>query len=88
MILALLINSFCYVGLKVWQQKNVIGNHYAWMVPTSYLMAAGEVYGVSVVSRGGFQWQIVAAIGTGAWIGAFCAMSLYNWLNRRKNRAG
>lgn len=82
MILALFINSFCYVGLKVWQQKNVIGNHYWWMVPTSYLMAAGEVYGVSVVSQGGFQWQIVAAIGTGAWMGGVLAMYSHNRMKR------
>ena len=83
MIFALFMNSFCYVGLKVWQQKNVIGNHYGWMVPTSYLMALAEVYGVSVVSHSGFRWAIVLAVGSGAWMGGVLAMWAHNRFQTR-----
>ncbi len=41
---------FVFVFLKAFQQRNVMGLHYSWIMPISYAMAATEVFVISVVA--------------------------------------
>jgi hypothetical protein len=70
------ISSFAFVGLKSTQQLNVVHKEYWWILPTSLLMAACEVYIVSTVARNGWGW-LVLAIGSGAGLGAMLATFLH-----------
>ena len=72
--------SFVYVGLKVYQQKNVIHNKYWWVLPTSMLIQICEVTIVVLIIQQGFT--IAAATGLGAGLGAIGAMWLHDKLRR------
>ncbi len=76
---------FLFVFLKAFQQKNVVGMHYRWIMPISYLMAASEVFIISVIAfkaAGGapFSELIIFAftIGTGGGLGATVGMYIHN----------
>lgn len=77
--------NFAHVGLKAFQQKNVIANQYLAIIPVSYCMAACEVYIVYSVAKVGFSLPAVLAIGTGAGMGAITAMLAHNRLFRVKS---
>lgn len=77
--------NFCHVGLKAFQQKNVIANQYLAIIPISYMMAACEVYIVYSVAKVGFSLPAVFAIGTGAGMGAITAMLAHNRLFKVKS---
>ena len=87
MIFALFLNYFFYVGVKVLQQKNVMHDHYARMIPVSYLMAFGDVFGIFAESKAAMAgeplaWLVVAA-GTGGWMGGVLAMWAHNRFQTR-----
>lgn len=69
--------SFIFVGLKSTQQLNVVHKAYWWILPTSFAMAACEVYVVATVAKNGYGW-IVLAIGFGAGLGAMCATWMHD----------
>lgn len=76
---------FLFVFLKAFQQKNVVGMHYRWILPISYMMAASEVFIISIIAfkaAGGapFSDLIVFAftIGTGGGLGALAGMYVHN----------
>ncbi len=73
---------FAFVFLKAFQQRNVVGNHYTPIIPISWLMAAAEVYVISVVVRVGFDPVLVFSIGTGSGLGAMAAMATHSRLFR------
>ena len=82
---------FVFVFFKAFQQRNIAFNHYAWVVPISYLMSATEIVVISVVSISAVQaetWQdmipIAAGIGTGGGLGALASMWLHNKIFRKK----
>lgn len=64
--------SFFYVGLKSWQQLNVIHRKYLWIVPTSWAMAALEVYVVASMAKNGWGW-LVFWVGLGSGLGSAVA---------------
>lgn len=66
------LSSFVFVGLKSWQQLNVVHRKYKWILPTSMAMALCEVYVVSTVAKNGWGW-IALAIGVGAGLGSMGA---------------
>lgn len=71
--------NFAFVFLKAFQQRNVAFDNFVWVMPTSMLMAAAEVFVVvSVVQRGFSVWPVLA-VGMGAGLGAISAM----WIHRR-----
>jgi hypothetical protein len=72
------IASFGYVGLKSWQQLNVIHRKYCWIVPTSLAMAALEVYVVASMARSGWGW-LVFWVGLGSGLGSAIA----TWIHYR-----
>ncbi len=65
------------VGLKGFQHKNVIGNHYKLVFVTSYFMALGDVLTVGLIVKNG--WEIAIPLGTGAAFGMIVSM----WLHAR-----
>lgn len=68
--------SFCAVGLKGFQHKNVIANKQKSVFVTSYLMAALDVVCVGIIIKGG--WIIALSSGTGAAFGMIFAMNLHD----------
>lgn len=74
--------SFLYIFVKAFQQLNVMKTEYAWMVPTSLVMAACEVFiiGTAATTQ---QWWIFIPIGLGGGIG--CMASVYMHSKMRKN---
>ncbi len=82
--------SFLYVGLKAFQQLNVVHDERLLVVPISLLMATCEVFIVSQIVVNGFGW-IVLWIGLGAGLGALFSMSLHKRMrifNGRASRKG
>ena len=82
--LAAFMASLIGVGLKSTQQLQVVHYQYLRVIPVSYGMAAAEVFLISQIAMQGFGPSLVLmifAIGTGAWIGAFCGMTIHKRLN-------
>mgnify|MGYP003679893111 CR=1 FL=1 len=79
-ILNLLIAAgamYVFVFLKAFQQRNVAFDHFKWVIPTSWAMAIAEVYVISLIAVQGYSLWLAGAIGTGAGLGAICAMYLH-----------
>lgn len=75
--LAAFAASFVMVALKSTQQLSVVRGRYAWVPPVSYGMAACEVFIISqVATNSGNIWMLIAAIGTGGWMGCFLSMTI------------
>lgn len=76
---------FVFVFFRAFQQRNVAFLHYKWVLPTSYGMSFSEVFiislvALSVINKGGLSWDLAwygLSIGTGAGLGAICAMKLH-----------
>jgi hypothetical protein len=69
---------FVFVFLKAFQQRNVAFDAPAWVViVTSLFMAATEVYVIAAIVLEGYSIPLVASIGSGAGLGAVCAMRLH-----------
>lgn len=83
MYLLAFLSSFFFVGLKSIQQLNVVHKNYAWIVPTSMLMAACEVFVVATVAKNGIGW-IALVIGLGSGLGSLGATWLHGKLLERK----
>jgi FtsH-binding integral membrane protein len=88
--LSLFIANFAYIFLKAFQQKNIQHDNYPLIMPTSLGMACCEYFimgTIALVAVGGHSLAQtvlnIAAIGTGAGLGAMCAMYKYNQM--RKN---
>jgi hypothetical protein len=69
--------TFLYASLRAFQQKNVTGDKYLLVMPTSMIMAFADIYLISTVAKTGVDW-IVIPYGLGAGIGAIVAMKLHN----------
>jgi hypothetical protein len=75
--LELWLYALALVGVRSFQQKNVQGDHYFKIVPTSYVFAMCDI---ALMYRGLKTWEVsipmtVLCVGTGAWMG--CWISLY-----------
>ena len=70
--------NFVYIALKAFQQKNVAGNQYLPVIPTSLCMAACEVFTVYAVATSGFHLQNIVAVGLGGGMGAMTAMLVHS----------
>jgi hypothetical protein len=68
--------SFLAIGLKGFQQKNVIGNHRRAVFLTSYAMAVTDVYLIDLITQHGMD--IALASGTGAALGMLFSMFLHD----------
>lgn len=79
------IAYFVFVFLKAFQQRNVMGLHYAWIMPISYAMAMTEVFVIAVVAINAVNFQhphelfvLAASVGTGGGLGAIAGMYIHN----------
>lgn len=72
--------SFVYVGLRAFQQKNVTGDKYGWVLPTSMGMAVVDVFLISTLAKHGVS-LVVVPLGIGAGLGCIAAMALHNYLH-------
>lgn len=82
----LAVNSFLFVFLKAFQQRNVAFNHYAWVIPISLGMAATEVYMVSTIAVTGMGLFPVLSIGLAAGLGSVFAMLVHNDIFKENSR--
>lgn len=77
------LTSFLNIGLRSFQQLNVIHKKYAWILPTSMTMAACEALILLNVVHSGWGW-IVAAIGFGGGLGSICSTYIHSKLVKGK----
>ena len=77
--------NFVFIGLKAFQQRNVIHDNYALVVATSMSMAAVEVYVVATIAKEGFTPWLVLALGLGGGTGCLAAMLLHRKFVLRKD---
>ena len=80
-------SSFLFVFLKAFQQLNVAFGKYLWVMPTSFAMAACEVFVIAAIAREGWG-VIVLVVGFGAGCGALLAMYLHKRFLRRGYEKG
>jgi hypothetical protein len=69
---------FVSVFAKSFQQRNVAFSHFIPVIPTSWVMAACEIYVVSVIVVRGFDPAFVFSVGTAAGCGAMGAMYIHH----------
>ena len=77
------LTTFCSVGLKGLQHKNVIHNRYFSIAVVSYLMAIADIAFVGLIVKNG--WAIVFWVGSGAAVGMVLAVWLSNHIEAKKN---
>lgn len=68
------VASFCFIALKALQQRQVIHDEYAMIIPTSMLMAACEVFVVHNIAVTGWTAALVFSVGLGSGTGCLSAM--------------
>ena len=70
--------AFVLVATKSFQQLNVVNYKYWWVIPTSFVFAAGEIFIVLQIIKG--SWDIWPYMGAGAGLGAITAMYFHKKL--------
>jgi hypothetical protein len=68
--------SFAYVFLRAFQQLNVQHGAYYLVMPTSLLMALGDVFLITNYARDGVTTGLVLTVGVSAGLGSMGAMYL------------
>lgn len=76
--------SALFVAVKAFQQQNVTHHKWAWVMPTSLMMAATEVYVVANVVKYGYHLALVLCVGVGAGLGCIVGMLAHLWLHPRR----
>jgi hypothetical protein len=69
--------NYAFIFLKAFQQLNVTKDHFFWVIPTSMLMAIGEVFVVYNVAAQGFTLTTVLSCGLGGGTGAISSMFVH-----------
>lgn len=77
------LTSFLNIGLRSFQQLNVIHRKYWWILPTSMTMAVCEALILLNVVHNGFGW-VVLAIGLGGGLGSITSTFLHGKLTKEK----
>lgn len=77
--------SFFYVATKSMQQLNVVHRKYWWIVPTSFVMAALEVYVVASMAQKGWGW-LVFWVGLGSGLGSLIATWIHSKVLKKGER--
>jgi len=80
-ILACLV-AFGSAFLKIFQHKNINGNHLKAAFGTSYMIAAFDVTSVTLIVTGG--WWMILPIGTGGAIGVVLSAKLHDRIFSRE----
>jgi hypothetical protein len=68
--------SFAYIWLRAFQQRNVANAIYWWIVPTSYLMAATDVFLIANFAKG-LTVALWATYGTAGALGSLTAVYVH-----------
>lgn len=79
--LAAFLTSFLNIGLRSFQQLNVMHRKYWWILPTSMCMAACEALILLSYVHNGWGW-IVLAIGLGGGLGSVSSTYLHTKLHK------
>jgi hypothetical protein len=81
MFAASVLVSFLNVFVKIFQTKNVMGDHKRLAFVTSYLVAVLDVATIGFIVWGG--WWIALTSGTGAAFGVVTAMMVHDkWVTK------
>lgn len=72
--LAVFLGMFIYVMLRAFQQRNVAFDHYRWVIPTSYAMAATDMFLIASIAKAGWSVDFFLTYGTAGACGSICAM--------------
>jgi len=76
--------NFCFIGLKAFQQRNVVHNDRLLVLLTSNLLAVAEVYVVFTIASVGMYWPLVVTVGISGGLGCLAAMWLHDkWRAKR-----
>lgn len=88
--LQLFLSALGLVACKSFQQENVVNRKWKLVPPTSYIFAFFELLlldgGIGVLGGEGSIVVASAAMGTGAWIGAFTSMYIHDRLELRNGQ--
>ena len=76
-IILTFLASFVFIWLRAFQQRNVAFDNYGWILPTSLLMAATEVYVIANIAHHGYTLGLVLAMGVGGGLGATLAAIMH-----------
>jgi hypothetical protein len=82
-LLAAGVVNFLFIGLKAFQQRNVIHNDRVLVMLTSNLLAMSEVFVIAVIARSGWYLPLVLILGVSGGFGCLTAMTLHNHLFKR-----
>lgn len=77
-LITVLLANFLFIGLRAFQQLNVMHSRYQWVLPTSTLMAFCEVFVIAQIAINGFTIPIVLAIAIGGGTGCMLSMWLHS----------
>lgn len=78
--------NFVFIFLKAAQQRNVAFDNYGWVMPTSFAMAAVEVFIIAQIASRGWSWPVVIAVGLAGGSGALVAMLFHKRFVMRKEK--
>lgn len=81
-----LLGFFCnitYIGLKAFQQLNVVHDKYLWVLPLSLSMALCETFTTKLIIANSF-W-IFIPLGLGGGIGCILAMLLHKFMRKEND---
>ncbi len=81
LVATLFCTSFIFIFLKSWQQLNVVHYQLLWSVPTSFAMAAAEVYTVFNMAHYGAGWVIIP-IGLGSGLGSLVSTVIHKRMRK------
>lgn len=70
----LFLANFVFIFMKAFQQRNVGGAHYFAILPTSFALAATEVYIIVQVVAKGIDLGAVLALGLAGGLGSMTAV--------------
>lgn len=84
--LLLALTYFIFIGLRAFQQINVQERKRTFVIPTSMLMAAVEVYALTSLVKLGYGLATVVAYGTSAGLGSLTAMYIHDKYNDYKEK--
>jgi hypothetical protein len=77
--------AFVYVGLRAFQQLNVVHGNYKMVIPTSIMMSIGDVAMVLFIIKVD-NWMIGITNGLGAGLGCCAAMFLSKLFYGKKEK--
>jgi len=91
LILLSALVTFIYVGLRAFQQLNVVNKNYLAVMPTSVLMSVGDVAIVMLIVKADTLWMGVSnglAGGLGCWLAMYVSHKLFGGKKHGNRAAG